>query len=126
MKHLVELQSSPTKTSAVYINYCVYSGINLADGLAKNGLIQTKELMDFATTNPRKFNELVSDRKLMSKAFIETLIARGELVRSDFNQQISTPDGDFVGANINDAIAFFDNPNNAGLKTKLENKLKLI
>lgn len=126
MKHLVELQASPTKTSAVYINYCVYSGISLADGLAKNGLIQTKELMDFATTNPRKFNELVSDRKLMSKAFIETLIARGELVRSDFNQQISTPEGDFIGANINDAIAFFDNPNNAGLKTKLENKLKLI
>lgn len=126
MKHLVELQASPNKTAAVYINYCVYNGINLADGLAKNGLMQTKELMDFATNNPRKFNEIVTDRKLMSKAFVETLIARGELIRSDFNQQISTPDGDFIGANINDAIAFFDNPNNAGLKTKLENKLKLI
>uniref|UniRef100_A0AAU8MGU1 Uncharacterized protein n=1 Tax=Geladintestivirus 3 TaxID=3233135 RepID=A0AAU8MGU1_9CAUD len=126
MKHLVELQASPNKTTAVYINYCVYNGISLADGLAKNGLMQTKELMDFATNNPRKFNEIVTDRKLMSKAFVETLIARGELIRSDFNQQISTPDGDFIGANINDAIAFFDNPNNAGLKTKLENKLKLI
>uniref|UniRef100_A0AAU8MH37 Coat protein n=1 Tax=Geladintestivirus 4 TaxID=3233136 RepID=A0AAU8MH37_9CAUD len=126
MKHLVELQASPNKTTAVYINYCVYNGISLADGLAKNGLMQTKELMDFATNNPRKFNDIVTDRKLMSKAFVETLIARGELIRSDFNQQISTPDGDFIGANINDAIAFFDNPNNAGLKTKLENKLKLI
>ena len=126
LRHLVELQASPVKTNAVYVEYCIYSGINLSDGLSKSALIQSKELMDFATTNPRKFNEFVNDKNLLDKAFIETLITRGELVRSDFNQQISTPDGEFIGANINEAVSYFKNPNNAGLKTKLENKLKLI
>lgn len=126
LRHLVELQASPVKTNAVYVEYCIYSGISLSDGLSKTALIQSKELMDFATTNPRKFNEFVKDKNLLDKAFIETLITRGELVRSDFNQQISTPDGEFIGANINEAISYFKNPNNAGLKTKLENKLKLI
>lgn len=126
LRHLVELQASPVKTNAVYVEYCIYTGISLSDGLSKTALVQSKELMDFATTNPRKFNEFVNDRNLLDKAFIETLITRGELVRSDFNQQISTPDGEFIGANINEAISYFKNPNNAGLKTKLENKLKLI
>lgn len=126
LRHLVELQASPSKINAVYVEYCIYSGISLSDGLSKTALIQSKELMDFAITNPRKFNEFVNDKNLLDKAFIETLITRGELVRSDFNQQISTPDGEFVGANINEAISYFKNPNNAGLKTKLENKLKLI
>lgn len=126
LRHLVELQASPVKTNAVYVEYCIYCGINLSDGLSKTALIQSKELMDFATTNPRKFNEFVNDKNLLDKAFIETLITRGELVRSDFNQQISTPDGEFIGANINEAISYFKNPNNAGQKTKLENKLKLI
>lgn len=126
LRHLVELQASPVKTNAVYVEYCIYSGISLSDGLSKTALIQSKELMDFATINPRKFNEFINDKNLLDKAFIETLITRGELVRSDFNQQISTPDGEFIGANINEAISYFKNPNNAGLKTKLENKLKLI
>lgn len=126
LRHLVELQASPIKTNAVYVEYCIYSGINLSDGLSKTALIQSKELMDFATINPHKFNEFVNDKNILDKAFIETLITRGELVRSDFNQQISTPDGEFIGANINEAISYFKNPNNAGLKTKLENKLKLI
>lgn len=126
LRHLVELQASPVKTNAVYVEYCIYSGISLSDGLSKTALIQSEELMDFATTNPRKFNEFVKDKNLLDKAFIETLITRGELVRSDFNQQISTPDGEFIGANINEAISYFKNPNNGGLKTKLENKLKLI
>lgn len=126
LRNLVELQASPVKTNAVYVEYCIYSGISLSDGLSKTALIQSEELMDFATTNPRKFNEFVNDKNLLNKAFIETLITRGELVRSDFNQQISTPDGEFIGANINEAISYFKNPNNAGLKTKLENKLKLI
>lgn len=126
LRNLVILQGSPVKTNAVYVEYCIYSGISLSDGLSKTALVQSKELMDFANINPRKFNEFVNDKNLLDKAFIETLITKGELVRSDFNQQISTPDGEFIGANINEAIIYFKNPNNVGLKTKLENKLKLI
>ena len=60
------------------------------------------------------------------KSFIETLISRGELVRSEFNQQISTADGSFVGSNMNEAIAWFENPKNSDIRTAYENKLKLF
>lgn len=126
IERLVELQSSPSKTNAVYIQYCRVSGLNISDGLAKSNLEQVNDLMMFATNDPKKFNSIVTDKNLLDKAFIETLITRGELVRSDYNQQINTPDGQFIGANMNDAIAYFKNPDNAGLKTKLENKLKLM
>ena len=123
---LVELQSSPSKVSATYIQYCRTNGLNISDGLNKTTLEQVDDLMKFATDDPKKFNSIVTDKNLLDKAFIETLITRGELVRSEYNQQINTPDGQFVGANINDAIAFFKNPDNNGLKNKLENKLKLF
>lgn len=126
LERLVELQSSPSKVTAVYIQYCRISGLNISDGLAKTNLEQVNDLMMFATNEPKKFNSIVTDKNLLDKAFIETLITRGELVRSDYNQQINTPDGQFIGANMNDAIAYFKNPDNAGLKTKLENKLKLM
>ena len=126
LRHLVELQASPVKTNAVYVEYCIYSGISLSDGLSKTALIQSKELMDFATINPRKFNEFVNDKNLLNKAFIETLIVRGELVRAEFNQQISTADGTFIGSNMNEAVAYFNNPNNKDIKAVYENKLKLF
>ena len=60
------------------------------------------------------------------KAFIETCIIRGELVRSDFNQQISTPDGTFIGANMNEAIAWFENDANKAIRSALESKIKQL
>ncbi|MGZ7897726.1 hypothetical protein, partial [Haemophilus sp. SZY H54] len=126
IERLVELQSSPSKVSAAYIQYCRTNGLNISDGLNKTALEQVDDLMKFATEDPKKFNSIVTDKNLLDKAFIEILITRGELVRSEYNQQINTPDGLFVGANINDAIAFFKNPDNNGLKNKLENKLKLF
>ena len=83
-------------------------------------------LIDFVNSNPDKFNKLYEDRNIKLKAFIETLIVRGELVRSDFNQQISTADGTFVGSNMNEAIAWFENPDNKDVRTAYENKLKLF
>lgn len=126
LKRFVELQANPTKFNAVYIAYCRANSINMSDALTKSNLEQIDELTSFVQDNPKKFNSIVSDKNIMEKAFIEMLILRGELVRSDYNQQINTPDGQFIGANMNDAIAFFNNPNNAGLKIKLESKLKLI
>ena len=35
-------------------------------------------------------------------------------------------DGTFIGSNMNEAVAYFNNPNNASIKTAYENKLKLI
>ena len=80
--------------------------------------------MDYVNTNPDKFNKLYNDKHIILKATIENLILRGELVRTDYNQQITKADGTFIGANINDAIAWFENPANKGERTIFENKLK--
>jgi NAD(P)-dependent dehydrogenase (short-subunit alcohol dehydrogenase family) len=57
---------------------------------------------------------------------IETLIARGELVRSEYNQQITTPDGGIIGANLNEAVAYFDNPANKDVRNVYEAKLEVL
>ena len=59
------------------------------------------------------------------QAFIEEAIARGELVRSEVNQTVLTPEGGFIGANMKEALAYFSNPENADYKKALETKLKL-
>ena len=59
-------------------------------------------------------------------ANIEMLIARGELVRSQYNQNITTSEGDFIGANMGEAIAWFKNPDNTSVVNAYMNKLKNI
>ena len=82
--------------------------------------------MDYVNSYPDKFNKLFADKNIVTRAFIETLIVRGELVRSDFNQQISTADGTLIGSNMNGAVAFFNNPDNKDMKDLYENKLKMF
>ena len=125
MRNFVELASSDSKFDAVFVAISIIRNDNLADALMKDKSIKESIVMDFVNTNPDKFNKLVTDKNIKLKAFIETLISRGELVRSEFNQQISTPDGTFVGANMNEAIAWFENDANKAVRTALENKLKL-
>lgn len=126
MRNAIELFASPTKTNAVYIAIANYKALNVSVALEKETSEVEKFIMDFATENPSKFNKIYKDKNLESKAFIETLISRGELVRAEFNQQISTPDGTFIGANLNEAVAFFENPDNAAMKMRLESKLKVL
>ena len=57
---------------------------------------------------------------------IEKLIARGELTRLPHNQNIMTSEGQYIGANIAEAIAWFKNPENTGIVTAYYNKLKNI
>ena len=54
------------------------------------------------------------------------LIARGELSRSELNQNIYTSDGDFIAANIKEAVVYFNNPENKDIRTSYENKLKMF
>ena len=126
MKHFVELDAKDEKFNAVFIAVCVLKGGNLAEELLKDRSLKSSILMDYANANPDKFNKLVADKHITTKALIETLITRGELIRSEFNQQISTAEGIFVGANLNEAVAYFDNPNNKDMRTAYENKLKLF
>ena len=125
MRNFVELSSNDKKFDAVYIAISVLNGNSVGNALMAEKTAKQDVVMNFVNDNPAKFNKIYNDKKIMMKSFIETLIARGELIRSDFNQQIATADGTFIGSNMNDAIAWFENPNNAAERTKFENKLKL-
>ena len=88
-------------------------------------IIQEKMLDDFAIKEPEKFNKLFNNSQIELQAFIEEAIAKGELVRSNVNQTVLTPEGGFIGANMKEALAYFSNPENADYKRALETKLKL-
>lgn len=126
MRNFIEISAKDDKFNSVYIAIVVFKNDNVSEALLKDKLVKQSVVMDFVNSNPDKFNKFVEDKNLTMKAFIETLISRGELVRSDYNQQISLADGTFVGANMNDAIAWFDNPANKDYRTALENKVKLL
>lgn len=126
MRYFVELDGSDAKFTAVYTAVIVLKGENLVEALLRDRSTKSVVLMDFANQHPDKFNKLVADKHILTKALIETLISRGELIRSEFNQQISTADGTFIGANLNEAVSYFDNENHAELRAAYENKLKLF
>lgn len=125
MRNFVELGANQQKFDAVYVGISILRNDNLSEALLKSNDVKQSIVMNFVNDSPDKFNKLVNDKNIQLKAFIETLILRGELVRSEYNQQISTADGTFIGANMNEAIAWFENPNNKAIRTAYENKLKL-
>lgn len=126
MRNFIELNASPTKRNAVYIAIVASRNENVSEALIKTDSEKTSYLMDYVNAHPDKFNKLFADKNITTRAFIETLIVRGELVRSEFNQQISTADGTLIGSNMNGAIAFFNNPDNKDMKELYENKLKMF
>lgn len=126
MRNFIALNALPSKKNAVYVAIVAMRNENVSEALLKSDVEKTAYLMDFVNNSPEKFNKTVSDKNITTKAFIETLIVRGELVRSEFNQQISTADGTLIGSNMNGAVAFFNNPDNKDLRDIYENKLKIF
>ena len=126
MRNFIELNASPSKRNAVYIAVVASRNENVSEALIKSDAEKNSYLMDYVNSHPDKFNKMISDKNITTRAFIETLIVRGELVRSEFNQQISTADGTLIGSNMNGAIAFFNNPDNKDMKELFENKLKMF
>ena len=126
MRNFIELNASPTKRNSVYIAIVASRNENVSEALIKTDAEKNAYLMDYVNTNPDKFNKMVADKNINTRAFIETLIVRFELVRSEFNQQISTADGTLIGSNMNGAVAFFNNPDNKDMKELFENKLKMF
>lgn len=125
MSSFVALGGSEDKFNAVFVRFCSINHYPLADYMTKDEVEKNVLLSDFMKNDPIKFNEICNDANLMMASFIERLIARGELVRSEYNQQISTSDGSFIGKNMNDAIAYFNNPENKTVKDMYESKLKV-
>ena len=126
MKHFVELCGTDEKFNAVFVQVAIAQNMILSEAVAKAKDEKESILINYVNENPDKFNKLVSDKNVIMKAFVETLIMRGELVRSEYNQQISTADGTFIGANMNEAVAYFNNPDNGSMKSAFENKIKLF
>ena len=115
-----------TLFEAMYIQYCVTKGIPVLSALAQEDIVKEQNLDKFSTEDPVKFNKLFKNSDIKLIGVIEKLIARGELIRTPHNQNISDSEGKFIGANMNEAVAWFKNPENASIVNAYQNKLKNI
>lgn len=125
-RNYIEVIGDDKMFDAVYIQYCVVAGLPIVNSLLSERMDKENQLDKFSTSEPVKFNNIVKDRDLRIKSLIELLIARGEFVRSQFNQNITTQDGEFIGANMKEAIAWAKNPENENVLAAFKNKLKYI
>ena len=126
MRNFLALEASDKKRNAVFIQMTVNNGGNIAEAMLKTPDQQVSALMTYLNDSPDKFNDLFDDKNIEMKSFIEALIARGELIRPEYNQQISTADGTFIGSNMNEAVAYFNNPTNKPVLEAMQNKYKLF
>lgn len=111
---------------AIYTQYCVQNSLPVISSLTKDRLEREIEIDKFSTNEPIKFNKIFNNKDIRLIANIEKLVARGELIRSQYNQNISTLDGEFIGANIGEAVSYFKNPENTSIVNAFINKLKNI
>jgi hypothetical protein len=125
-RNYIEVIGDDEMFDAVYIQYCVVAGLPIVNSLLSERMDKESQLDKFSASEPVKFNSIVKDRDLRIKSLIELLIARGEFVRSQFNQNITTQDGEFIGANMKEAIAWAKNSENENVLAAFKNKLKYI
>lgn len=112
--------------TAVFIGYCSTTGMPILTSLALNDTEKQDRLDKFSTEQPAKFNKIFSNKDIKLAGTIEILIARGELMRLPNNQNILSSTGEFIGANMGEAINWFKNPENNSAVTAYYNKLKLM
>lgn len=115
-----------TLFDAVYTQYCVLMNLPVLSSLAEDRFEREIKLDKFSTSEPIKFNKIYGNKDIKLMATIEQLIARGELIRSQYNQNIVSPEGEFIGANITEAVAYFKNPENTSVVNTYYNKLKNV
>lgn len=125
-RNYVEIIGDDDKFDAVYIQYCVIAGLPIVNSLKSERIDKETQLDKFSIAEPVKFNKIVNDKDIEVKSLIELLISRGEFVRSQFNQNITTADGEFIGANMKEAIVWAKNPDNENVLAAFKNKLKYI
>lgn len=111
---------------AVYAQYCVMVGKPVILSSLEDRMVKETELDKFSSNEPVKFNRIFNDNDIKIKTMIEILIERGEFIRSQYNQNIITPEGEFIGANVKEAVAWFKNPENADVVNAYKNKLKNV
>ena len=124
--NFVKCSENDNLFEAVYVQYCALNNRPIMPSLAKDRIEKEMELDKFSSDEPIKFNAICTDKDIELKATIEKLISKGELIRSLYNQNISSPTGEFIGSNIKEAVVYFKDPNNTSIVNAYYNKLKNI
>ena len=122
--NFVSIISNSEMFEAVYIQYCLHNNLPIMHSLAEERIMQEEKLDKFSTNEPVVFNRIFANKDITTMALIEKLIARGELIRLEHNQNITTPTGEMIGANIKEAIAWFKNPDNTSAVNAYKTKLQ--
>jgi len=122
----VSIMADSNLFNAVYIQYCVINNLPVISSMLKESIDKEIELDKFSQSEPIKFNKICSDTDIKLKSTIEHLIARGILIRSAYNQNITTTEGTLVGANMIEALSWFKNPENTSIVESYYNQLKNI
>ena len=98
--------------NAIYIQYCVSNNLPVISSLAESKIDREIKLDRYSQDEPVKFNKLFNNKDIKLMSSIEHLIARGILIRSMYNQNITDTDGTPIGANMVEAVGWFKNPEN--------------
>lgn len=125
-KNFIACIGDNTLFEAMYIQYCVAKGLPIISSLAEDDIVKEQNLDKFSSEDPVKFNKLYANKDIKLIGVIEKLIARGELIRLPHNQNIMTSEGQYLGANINEVLAWFKNAENTSIVNSYYNKLKNI
>lgn len=124
-RNFVNITANDKLFDDVYAAYCIFTNRPLIPSLAEDRVLKENNLDYFASQEPARFNKMCTDRDISLKAMIEKLIAYGILIRHPHSQNIVSAAGDFIGANMKEALAWFKNPDNGDMRTAYENQLKL-
>lgn len=110
----------------VYIQYCIHSNLAVTPALQESRLIKENNLDKFSISEPAKFNRICNDKDLSIKSNIERLIAVGIFNKHPHSQNIVSAEGEFIGANMKEAVDYFKNPANENIIDGYLIKLKFI
>lgn len=122
----VTLLGDEVKFEAIYVQYCVASNLPVISSLLKSDIDKDAELANFSEREPVKFNKMFNNPETKLIGTIEHLIARGILMRSSYNQQITDTEGNVIGANMIETIAWFKSPENRSIVDSYTNTLNNI
>lgn len=122
----VSVLQDNTLFEAIYTQYLVDNNYPVVSGLLEGAIDKEQKLDRFSTDHPVKFNKMFANKDTKLIGAIELLIAHGELQRSQFNQNISNAEGQYIGANMTEAVNWFKNPDNASIVNVYYSKLKNI
>lgn len=121
----VALMGDDTKFNAVYVQYCIYSNVAVSAAILKEDHVKQDELDRFSITEPIKFNKIFNDRDLNIKSMVELLIAKGQLNRIVYNQNVTNSEGELIGANMKEVVAWFKDGKNASAVGAYSNFLNI-